>query len=63
MILDPKKKAGTLATPRYVPERFEELNLNSEKHLAMRVVMERLRQPKMISMASSAEYNDLKGKK
>jgi len=59
MIIDPKKKAGTLATPRYVPKESKPLEIS----LAMRNVMERLRQPKMISMASSAEYNEFKGKK
>lgn len=54
MIIDPKKKAGTLATPRYIPKESKPLEIS----LAMRNVMERLRQPKMISMASTA----IKGK-
>lgn len=61
MILDPKKKATTLAGPRYVPEKFKELDLSDEKHLAMRAVMERLRQPKLISMNSRAKVNVLEG--
>ncbi len=57
MIIDPKKKAGTLATPRTGPKEFKEPDLSSEAHLGMRNVMERLRQPKITSMASRAQYN------
>lgn len=50
MILDPKKKAITLHT---VKREFVELNLNSHKHLAMKVAMERCTTPKQISPLNS----------
>lgn len=59
MILDPKKKATTLATPRYVPEKSEALKTT----LQMQAVIERLRQPKILSMNSRAVVNNLEGRK
>lgn len=50
MILDPKKKAITLATVR---REFVELDLNSQKHLAMKLALERCTTPKQISPLKS----------
>lgn len=57
MILDPKKKATALATPRYVPEKSEALKTTPQ----MQAVIDRLRQPKILSMSSRAAVNKLEG--
>lgn len=60
MILDPKKKATTLATPRYVPAQSEPLKMS----LAMQEAARRSeRQPKLISMNSQAKVNNREGRK
>ena len=60
MIVEGKKKATTLAGPRYVPEKFKPLTMG----LAMQEAARRSeRQPKIISMSSRAEVNKLEGRK
>lgn len=60
MIVEGKKKAATLAGPRYVPEKFKPLTMD----MAMQEAARRSeRQPKLISMASRAAVSNLEGRK
>lgn len=61
MIIDPKKKASTLATAKHSAP-FKPLDLSSDKHRAMAEAIRRSeRQPKLISMTSNAAINKMPG--